>query len=124
MGSFADLVESEFHRGKKSLIVSLDCVGAFDQIKLSYSEETLHQSGSPIMITSGTICCSLDALQQQTYKAQVKRLIIPTMESLQNSWNGEDPFTMASLMQRVQRRVCGWGIRHGLSFNPNKMVLF
>ncbi len=62
MGSFADLVESEFHRGKKSLIVSLDCVVAFDQKNLSYVEETLHQLGFPIMITSGTIWCSLDAL--------------------------------------------------------------
>ncbi len=30
--SFADLVESTFHRGKKSFVVSLDCSGAFDRI--------------------------------------------------------------------------------------------
>ena len=30
LSTFADLVESAFYRGKKSLVVSLDCSGVFD----------------------------------------------------------------------------------------------
>ena len=32
--------------------------------------------------------------------------------------NGDDPITMASLMERALRRVCEWGDHHGLTFNP------
>ena len=34
--------------------------------------------------------------------------------------NGDDPITMASLMERALRRVCEWGDYHGLTFNPDK----
>ncbi len=34
--------------------------------------------------------------------------------------NGEDPATMASLMQRALKCVCEWGDYHGLTFNPDK----
>ncbi len=34
--------------------------------------------------------------------------------------NGDDPITMASLMERALRRVCEWGDHHGLTFNPDK----
>ncbi len=50
LSSFADLVESAFQKGKKSLIVSLDCSGAFDQIKFSSAKEALDAAGSPAMI--------------------------------------------------------------------------
>ena len=52
LSSFADLMESAFHRGKKSLVVSLDCSGAFNQIMFSSAKEALYASGSPPMITS------------------------------------------------------------------------
>ena len=32
--------------------------------------------------------------------------------------NGDDPITMASLIERALRRVCEWGDHHGLTFNP------
>ncbi len=52
LSTFADLVESAFHRGKKSLVVSLDCSGpGFRLIKFSSAEEALCQSGSPAAIT-------------------------------------------------------------------------
>ncbi len=34
--------------------------------------------------------------------------------------NGDDPSTMASLMERALWRVCEWGSHHGLTFNPEK----
>ena len=34
--------------------------------------------------------------------------------------NGDDPITMASLMEWALRRVCEWGDYHGLTFNPDK----
>ncbi len=41
--TFTDLVESVFHRGEKSLVVSLDCSRAFDRIKFSSAEESRYQ---------------------------------------------------------------------------------
>ncbi len=52
LSSFADLVESAFHRGKKSLVVSLDCLGAFNRIKFSSAKEALDAAGSPAVIAS------------------------------------------------------------------------
>ncbi len=49
LSSFANLVESAFHRGKKSLVVSLDCSGAFDRIKFSSAKEALDAAGAPAM---------------------------------------------------------------------------
>ncbi len=49
--SFSDLVESAFHRGKKSLVISFDCSGAFDRIKFFSAGEALDAAGSPPMIT-------------------------------------------------------------------------
>ncbi len=34
--------------------------------------------------------------------------------------NGDDPVTMASLMERALRRVCELGGHHGLTFYPDK----
>ncbi len=50
LSSFVDLVESAFHRGKKSLIASLDCLGALDRIRFSFAKEALNAAGSPAMI--------------------------------------------------------------------------
>ena len=50
LSSFADLVESAFHRGKKSLVVSLDCSGAFDRIKFSSAKEALDSAGLPAIV--------------------------------------------------------------------------
>ncbi len=50
LSSFTDLVESVFHKGKKSLVVSLNCPGAFDHIKISSAREALDAAVSPPMI--------------------------------------------------------------------------
>ncbi len=45
LSSFADLVESTFHRRKTSFVVSLDCSGAFNRKKFSSAKEALDAAG-------------------------------------------------------------------------------
>ncbi len=57
LSSFADLVESAFHRGKKSLVISLDCSGAFNRIKFSSAKKALDAAESPAIIVGWSIKC-------------------------------------------------------------------
>ena len=153
LSSFADLVENAFHRGKKSLVVSLDCSGAFNRIKFS-AKEALDAAGAPAMIAGWYNKVLTDRLVSADLQG-AHNTIIPTMGSPQGRilsplvWNlgmnsllstfpregvkaigyaddmilivnGDDPITMASLMERALRRVCELGDYHGLTFNPDK----
>ena len=79
LSSFADLVESAFHRGKKSLVVSLDCSGAFDQIKFSSAKEALDAAGAPAMI-AGWYNQVLTGCLVSADLQGAQNTIIPTMD--------------------------------------------
>ncbi len=153
LSSLADLVESAFYRGKKSLVVSLDCSGAFDRIKFSSAKKALDAAGAPTMI-AGLYNKVLTGRLVSADLQGAHNTIIPTMGSPQGGilsplvWNlvmnsllsifpregvkaigytdvilivnGDDPITMASLMERALKRVCEWGDYLGLTFNPDK----
>ena len=151
---FADLVESAVHRGQKSLVVSLDCSGAFDRIKFNSANEALERVGAPDLIRRWYN----EVLKKRRVTADLQgtiKAIIPTMGSPQGGilsplvWNlvmdsllskfpdggvkaigyaddviliinGPDTATMANLMRKSLKKVCEWGNKHGLSFNPDK----
>ncbi len=91
LSSFADLVENAFHRGKKSLVVSLDCSGAFDRKKFSSAKEALDAAGAPAMI-AGWYNKVLTGRLVSADLQGAHNTIIPTMGSPQGEscrrWSG------------------------------------
>ena len=155
VSSFADLGESAFHRGDQSLVVSLDCSGAFNRIIFSSVKEALDAAGVPamsagwynkVLSTGHLVSADLQGAHNtiiQTMGSPQGGILSPlvwnlVMNSLLSNFpregvkaigytddvilifNVDDPTTMASLIERVLRRVGEWGDYNGLTFNSNK----
>ena len=83
LSSFADLGESAFCRGTKSLVVSLDCSGAFNRIKFSSVKEALDAAGSSAVIAGWYDKVLTGRLVLADLQGCAHNTIVPTMGSPQ-----------------------------------------